>query len=78
MQGNVKDAHNIISMMIGAADMGTGCDTILAQMAAEGEMSIDRINKLIESIKDETYSPFKCNASHILKYTFHTIWLNPR
>ena len=22
-------------MMIGAADMGTGCDTILAQMAAE-------------------------------------------
>ena len=23
------------NMMIGAADMGTGCDTILAQMAAE-------------------------------------------
>ena len=25
----------------------------------ENEMSIDRINKLIESIKDETYSPMK-------------------
>ena len=26
----------------------------------EDEMSIDRINKLIESIKDETYSPKLC------------------
>jgi hypothetical protein len=30
----------------------------------EDEMSIDRINKLIESIKDETYSP---NPNFLLK-----------
>lgn len=32
------------NLMIGAADMGTGCDTILAQMAAEClDCSVDEI-----------------------------------
>ena len=33
----------------------------------EDEMSIDRINKLIESIKDETYSPNPAKRTYIPK-----------
>ena len=33
----------------------------------EDEMSIDRINKLIESIKDETYSPKPAKRIYIPK-----------
>ena len=38
------------NMMIGAADMGTGCDTILSQMAAEVlDCDADKISVLVQT-----------------------------
>ncbi len=44
------------TLMIGAADMGTGCDTILAQMAAE-TLGCD-MDKIIVSSVDTDVSPY--------------------
>jgi len=44
------------TLMIGATDMGTGCDTILAQMAAECLEC--RMDKIIVSTVDTDHSPF--------------------
>lgn len=48
------------SLMIGASDMGTGCDTILAQMAADClECEMDQI---IVSGVDTDISPYDCGS----------------
>lgn len=44
------------TLMIGAADMGTGCDTILAQMAAE--ILLCPIEKITVQGVDTDYSPY--------------------
>ena len=48
------------SLMIGATDMGTGCDTVLAQMAAEClECGIDEI--VVHGV-DTDVSPYDCGS----------------
>ncbi len=44
------------TLMIGATDMGTGCDTILAQMAAD--CLLCDVDKIITSPVDTDHSPF--------------------
>lgn len=57
------------TLMIGAADMGTGCDTILAQMTAESlECHMD---KIIVSSVDTDHSPFD-TGSYASSTTFIT------
>ena len=48
------------SLMIGASDMGTGCDTILAQMAAD---CLDcEMDQIIVSGVDTDVSPYDCGS----------------
>lgn len=48
------------SLMIGASDMGTGCDTILAQMAAD---CLDcEMDQIIVSGVDTDISPYDCGS----------------
>lgn len=48
------------SLMIGASDMGTGCDTILAQMAAD---CLDcEMDQIIVSGVDTDSSPYDCGS----------------
>ena len=48
------------SLMIGASDMGTGCDTILAQMAAD---CLDcEMDQIIVSGVDKDISPYDCGS----------------
>lgn len=50
----------IYNMSIGATDMGTGCDTILAQMAAESlECPVDNIT--VHGVDTDT-SPYDCGS----------------
>ena len=50
----------IYNMSIGATDMGTGCDTILAQMAAQSlECSVDNIT--VHGVDTDT-SPYDCGS----------------
>jgi CO/xanthine dehydrogenase Mo-binding subunit len=57
------------TLMIGAADMGTGCDTILAQMAAEClECDLD---KIVVSGVDTDHSPYD-TGSYASSTTFLT------
>ena len=48
------------SLMIGASDMGTGCDTILAQMAAEC-LECDISDILVHGV-DTDVSPYDCGS----------------
>lgn len=49
------------NMMIGAADMGTGCDTILAQMAAEVlDCDADQI-----SVSGQIRMPLRTTPDHM-------------
>ena len=52
--------EGIYNMSIGATDMGTGCDTILAQMAAQAlECSVDNIT--VHGVDTDT-SPYDCGS----------------
>lgn len=52
--------EGIYNMSIGATDMGTGCDTILAQMAAQSlECSVDNIT--VHGVDTDT-SPYDCGS----------------
>ena len=57
------------TLMIGAADMGTGCDTILAQMAAE-TLCCD-MEKIVVSQVDTDHSPYD-TGSYASSTTFIT------
>lgn len=57
------------TLMIGAADMGTGCDTILSQMAAES-LQCD-LSKLVVSEVDTDHSPYD-TGSYASSTTFVT------
>lgn len=48
------------SLMIGASDMGTGCDTILAQMAADC-LDCDMENIIVSGV-DTDVSPYDCGS----------------
>ena len=48
------------SLMIGATDMGTGCDTILAQMASDC-MDCDMDNIIVSGV-DTDVSPYDCGS----------------
>ena len=50
------DDNEFYTLAIGASDMGTGCDTILAQMAAE-VLKCD-VDQIVTSGVDTLYSPF--------------------
>ena len=50
------DDNEFYTLAIGSADMGTGCDTILAQMAAE-VLKCD-VSQVVTSGVDTLYSPF--------------------